>query len=190
MSTVNVKQTGDWAKAEALLAAAPERFEEAIEVALQGEAEFLRGKMVGAFGRDGGGKFSAQSPQTKATGGKGKALVRSGELRASIGVVDAPGKHGKFIGVPAQSGDRNVRLADVHENGRTIVQVMTPAMQRYLQATLPPGPGTGGGGTGIIVSRIPARPFVQPTFERQKGKIPKRFVKRMAEALGGDYGNA
>lgn len=189
MSTINVKQTGDWAKAEALLSAAPARFNEAIEVALQGEAEFLRGKMVGRFGRGGGGKFSAQAVTTKATGGRGKPLVRTGELRNSIGVVDGPGDHSKFIGVPAQSGDRNVRLADIHENGRTIVQAMTPAQRRYLHAVLPPGGGKGGG-TGIIVSHIPARPFVQPTFDAEAPKIPARFVKRMADALGGDYGSA
>lgn len=190
MSTINVKQTGDWAKAEALLAAAPARFDAAMDEALAAEAEFLRGKVVGAFGRDGKGGFTAQAASTKATGGKGKSLVRTGELRNSIGVVDGPGKHSKFIGVPAASGDRNVRLADIHENGRTVVQQMTPAQQKFLHATLPPGGGTGGGGTGIIVSRIPARPFVEPTFTRQEPKIPKRFVKRLADALESDYGTA
>ncbi len=189
MTTINVKMTGDWEKAQELLNAAPARFDAALDEALTAEAEFLRGRIIGRFGRGGGGQFSAQSPLTKLTGGKGKALVRSGELRGSIGVVDGPGKHSKFIGVPAEAGDRNLKLADIHENGRTIVQPMSDQQRKFLHATLPDGGGKGGG-TGIIVTHIPARPFVQPVFEAERSKIPKRVVKRLAEALEGDYGNA
>lgn len=186
---LTVKKVGDWDQAAKLLKVLPSELDAAIQTAVMGEAEYLRGQIVKQFGR----VKPALSPLTvKTRGGGSKPLQRTGNLKGSIGVVQK-GKHEAFVGVPASSA--GARLADIHENGRVITMRMTDKMRKFLHAALPeqvgprlPSGAFGSSDTGILVIHIPPRPFVAPVWEREQPKIPKRFMARILTALGGKLG--
>lgn len=177
-----IKLTGDWVQAQAILNALPKDLDNAIQSAIEGEAQVLRSAIVRHLGKVKPGL----SPFTGMTGKRkgSKPLIDTGEMRNSIGVV--MGHHEAFIGIPRSSG--GYRLADIHEKGRVIVQRMTDKQRRFLHATIGRKASKVGSGTGVLVIHIPARPFVAPAFAEQRPKIPARLMARIVAALGTKLG--
>lgn len=171
-----IKKTGPWAKAAALLAAAPRRMQAALDKALLQEGQFLRTKIVEGIREQapGGQPFLPLAPTTLAIrqfrGFRGtKALLVAGDLRNSITVT----KDGDrvFVGVHrtarSRSGKSLVDIAALQEQGsRPIVVRLTPRARAFLHAAFRRAgldrPRRGHAGIGIAVQRIPPRPFMGP----------------------------
>ncbi len=87
-------------------------------------------------------------------------------------------------------------MAKVQEEGSRPISIrMTPKMRRFLFAMFGrsrnrPVEGPPEGGTGIIVVRIPARPFLRPVFDKfaKKTVIRQRFLDRVAICFRGQFG--
>lgn len=183
-----VKIVGDWKKAKQILAASPGALAEAVpqavmRVALTWEAQMKknlgRGVAPLAGGRRGGGK------------GGSRPLNKSGDLRGSIH-AEQDGD-GAFIGVNKQAAGHDGKvynIARVHEFGATIVQVMTDKQRRFLFAVVFTGEAkkAAGGVKGFLFIRIPARPFVQPTYDSEAPKAPRLFLRELSKLLGGSLG--
>lgn len=165
---MTIRLTGDWNKAETLLATAEARLQRASDKALMREANYLRREIVlGIRSQAPGGKrFKPLAEATlrarRARGFTGtKALIVTGDLRNSIKVT----KLGKivFVGilrtVRGRGGQELVNIGAVHEFGSRD-------------------------------GRIPARPFLRPEFDAWLPKAKERFEGQLAKALGGDYGTA
>jgi hypothetical protein len=189
---IDIRLVGDWQLADKILSVSSTQMQVAADMAIGQEAEFYVGK-IKQYMRS--GSFAPLSPNTLAVaGGKsgGKPLFRSGDLRNAVTSVTTG--DGTFIGVPrgapGGAGKPMVNIARVHEEGATIVMRMTPAMRRFLHARLPKriGPSLPSGkfnssSTGIIVIKIPARPFIQPIYDKFGPGTEKRFVARLVKIL-------
>lgn len=211
MSGVDLKLAGDWNKASVILGTSPAALKAAIDRAVLQEAQLMRKKIVQGIREQapGGQRFKPLSRTTIAMrrargGGRGstKALIDRGDLRNSIKVVKKTGVGGSeaFVGVlrsaRGRNGQRLVNIAKVHEFGsNTIVIRVTPAMRKFLMATfrdagLPPQPGKGGFKRGIIVMKIPARPYIRPVIEKffDGPDAAARFQARVSSGMGGIMG--
>jgi len=191
-----VSRTGDWARARRLLTAAPQRLQAAIGTAVRQEAHALRNEIVQGLTRQapGGEPLKPPSPLTIAARelegfGGTKALIVRGDLRNSITVVVQGDE--AFIGVSrsarSKDGASMVDLAKLHEfGGPPVIIPMTPKMRRFLFALLRQAgkEPTGGGGRGVIVVQVPARPFLRPAFEKFREGASRRFLERVARELG------
>ncbi len=194
----SVTRTGDWARARALLAAAPARLQGAIATALRQEAEVLRREIVQGLTRQApGGSPLAQPEDTtlaarrlKGFGGSKSLIVRA-DLRNGIATIVRGDE--AFVGVPRAArgadGASLVRIAEVQEFGSNpIVIPMTDAMRRFVFAVLreagKPLGGGGSGGRGVVVVQVPARPFLRPAFEQFKPRAQRRFLARVAALTG------
>lgn len=187
---------GSWRAVRRLLAAAPEKLRRAVDRAVLQEAHLYRKEVVQGLtsGSPGGQRLAPLAPSTLATrrarGIRGtKPLIARGDLRRSIAVVRTPG--GVFVGVRrtahSRDGGRLVDIARVHEFGKVVVFRMTERSRRYVamvlrQAGVPPT-GTGGGPGGIVVTRIPARPFLRPVFEKLAPGAPARVFARVLRSF-------
>ncbi|KKN72178.1 hypothetical protein LCGC14_0413150 [marine sediment metagenome] len=204
---MSVTKVGDWGKAQAILGASSAKFRKAFDKALLQEAQFFRKKIIQGFTRQapGGKKFrklarsTLRSRRFKGFRGR-KALIRTAELRNSVTLVKK--REGIFVGVlrsaRGKDGRKLVDIALLMEKGsRPIVIRITPKMQRFLAAMF------GGrrarrlkkksaGVQGIIIIKIPARPFLAPIFKRfgRPSMVKNRFLARVAKQLKGDYGVA
>jgi hypothetical protein len=191
-----VSRTGDWARARRLLTAAPERLHAAIGTAVRQEAHALRNEIVQGLTRQapGGEPLKPPSPLTLAARqlegfGGSKALIVRGDLRNSI-VVIVEGDEA-FIGVSrsarSKDGAAMVDVAKLNEfGGPPVIIPITPKMRRFLFALLRQAgkEPTGGSGRGVIVVRVPARPFLRPAFDTFREGASKRFLERVAKELG------
>lgn len=197
-------KVGNWEKALRILDAAPKRLAEAQQKAVLQEAQFFRGKIVEGIREQapGGQAFAPLAPTTLAIrqfrGFRGtKALIHHGDLRNSVAVV----REGEavFVGVlrSAQSRDGAalVNVAAAHEYGsKPIARKLSPKARAFLHAAFRSAgiekPTAGGVKTGVVVSQIPARPFLGPAFEKygQPEDVSRRFLGRIAKLLGGDFG--
>lgn len=184
MANVKLTLTGDWIATAKMLSGVKVNMARALKQAVKQEAHFLVAEMKKQF-RDLKPPLSPNTLLTKKRGGS-KPLLASGDMRNSI-VPVFDGDFGVFIGVPRSAN--GYMLADIHENGRIIVQRITPKQRRFLHAKLGKhGSGGKGGGTGVMVIHIPARPFIGPVIEAEKDRIGPRILGRVAErvaALGG-----
>ena len=202
---MGVQKIGDWKLAQRILATSKRDFDRAIAKTLLQEALFYKKQIVQGIRKQapGGKAFKPISKNTRtvrrALGFRGtKALIRNGDLLRSIQVVRR--RNGVFIGIPRTVSDKQGRkiadLARIHEEGsRPIVIRVTPKMRRFLFATLGGGAGGGSGGdgrTGIVVIKIPARPFLAPVLARwgKPSSAVPRVTKRMAKNLQFKYGKA
>ena len=182
-----VKQVGDWKAAMALLAAGPAAVKAAIPKALMQEGLHFEASMKKNIGKGVAGIEARAN-------GSSRPLVKSGDLRASIHAE----KDGDavFIGINKGApghGGKVANIAAVHEFGATIMQLMTPKQRRYLFGVVFKGEAkssmSGGGAMkGYLFIRIPARPFIRPTFDREGPGAPARFLKRVLALLGGKFG--
>jgi hypothetical protein len=193
---VAVKRTGDWDRARQLLAGIPERLARATDQALRQEAQLLRAQVVqGLTSQAPGGKglepLSRNTLAARRLQGFGgtKALIRRGDLRGAIAAVVRNGR--AWVGVPRKAtGPDGASLADVAElnefGSDPIVIPITPRMRRFLFALRRAGgesPSAGSGVPGVIVTRIPARPFLRPVFEQFQREGTRRFLMRVAKLM-------
>ncbi|ACY13285.1 hypothetical protein [Haliangium ochraceum] len=193
---MSARKTGDWAAARRLLQAAPARLQRAVGTALRQEAQALRTEIVQGLTKQAPGGASLQPPSAltlaarkRAGRGGTKALLVRGDLRNAITTIVRGDE--AFIGVPrkarSKDGTSLVDVARVQEFGEgPIVIPMTPAMRRFLFALLREAGETprGGSGKGVVVVHIPARPFLRPAFRAFAKGAQKRFLGRVASALG------
>ena len=191
-----VSRTGDWARARRLLTAAPQRLQAAIGTAVRQEAHTLRNEIVQGLTNQspGGEPLKPPSPLTIAARqledfGGSKALIVRGDLRNSITVIVQGDE--AFIGVSrsarSKDGASMVDLAKLHEfGGPPVIIPITPKMRRFLFALLRKAgkEPTGGGGRGVIVVQVPARPFLRPAFDKFREGASRRFLERVARELG------
>ena len=191
-----VSRTGDWARVRRLLTAAPQKLQSAIATAVRQEAHVLRNEIVqGLTSQSPGGEpLAPPSPLTLAARqlegfGGTKSLIVRGDLRNSI-VVIVEGDEA-FIGVSrsarSKDGAAMVDVAKLNEFGGppTIIPI-TPKMRRFVFALLRQAgkEPTGGGGRGVIVVQVPARPFLRPAFDKFRQGANQRFLERVARELG------
>jgi hypothetical protein len=196
---VLIRKVGDWSKVLDAFGRAPKALEDAVRRATIREGQFLRGKIVEGIREQapGGKRFEPLAETTLAVrkfqGFSGtKALLKRGDLRNSISVNRE--KDGVFIGVHrtarGKDGKSMIDVAAVHEYGsKPIVIRITPKMRAFLmvafrKAGLPYKPGNG---TGIIVSKVKARPFLRPVFEAHAdgGQSARRVEENMIKFLKG-----
>lgn len=200
MAKTGVRLIGDWVQAKKILDAAPEDLKQARSKALLQEGLYLLKQLQQNFKK-------VAPPNAQSTidnKGSSTPLVNNRDLYNSMALFPEKPKDEVFIGIPAaakargSAGGRNskgqftshvkgaeiVRLIDIHENGKIVVQQMTDKQRKFLHAKLGKSGATGGGGTGVIVIHIPARPFVKPTFEQNPPeKIAERFLARLISNL-------
>jgi hypothetical protein len=193
---MSVQRTGDWALARRLLGAAPTRLKAGVERGLRQEAELLRKGIVDGLTSQapGGQPIQPPAPLTLAARklknfGGTKALLVRGVLRNAIALV-ARGD-AVFIGVPrtarGKGGAPLVRVAELQEFGSApTVLPLTSAMRRFLFLLLRRAGQSprGGPGSGVVVVRIPARPFLRPAFDAFRKDAGAHFLRRVATALG------
>lgn len=206
---IDIARTGDWGRALSILQVGAARLRFAMDRAVLQEAQLFRRKVVEGFRTQspGGRAFQPLSETTLAvrrfTGFTGtKALIVRGDLRNSISVIKRTTPLGAeaFVGVlrsaRGRGGRRLVNIAEIHEFGtRPFAIEVTPAMRRFLMAAFrqelgPPSGGGGGLSRGIIIVRIPPRPFIQPVADAFfSGPVAAaRFQARVAVNLGGIFG--
>lgn len=192
---MTVQRTGDWARARRLLAAAPRRLEHAISTAVKQEAQLLRTEIVQGITKQAPGGEDLKPPSEltlaarKLRGfGGSKALMVRADLRNSISAIVRGTE--AFIGVlrsaRSKDGKSLVNVAQVQEYGSDpIIIPMTAAMRRFLFALLKKAnqEPKGGSGKGVIVVKVPARPFMRPAFEKFANGAQRRFLQRVARLL-------
>ncbi len=200
-----INRVGQWVDKTRALKKAELQTRRCLDKSLKQEGHFLRKKVVQGIRKQapGGQKFKKLRPNTRRArrlkNFRGtKALIRGGDLVGSIAVVTKP--LGVFIGVLRTARTANgyalVNVAKIQEEGsRPITIRMTPKMRRFLFAMLPkrrrrvqhPLRSPGG---GIIIIRIPARPFLKPVFEKyaKSAVIRARFIARFQLCMGGEFG--
>lgn len=198
MAGIKVTKTGEWEVARFKLATGVTATAPAIKRALAQEANWLRKVIVQGIRkqRPGGQQFAKLSRMTIATrrlqGFRGrKALIRNGDLIGSINVKKFNGGFGAFVGIlrtaKSKDGERLINVALAHEYGIGPFTIqMTDKMRRFLFAAMaasrikPTSDGSGGG-TGVVVIRVQARPFFRPVFEKvaKPALIKDRMLRRV-----------
>lgn len=187
---VGLKMVGDWKSAKEVLAAAPADLDQAMEAAVAALSELVAGAIKKKIGS---GVNPPNSSFTILMKKSSKTLINKGDLRNAARAIKV-GKMKYFVGIPAAlSGGRGghklgdiVKLAEVLEEGRTIVMRMTDKMRKFLFATLAKKASkipSKGGSTGILVIHIPPRPFIQPVFDDYKPRAGKLFEEYLLKNL-------
>lgn len=181
---------GDWERAQKILAAAPADLKQALRKALSQESLYLLTELQKNFKK-------VTPPNARSTirqKGSSRPLVNDRDLYNGMQIVHK-GDLEKFIGIPRSAPARGknakggiVRLAEIHENGKVIVQQMTDKQRKFLHAFFKKSGGSsggsGGGSGGVLVIHIPARPFIGPTFAANPpDKIADRMVDRIVSNL-------
>lgn len=192
---MTVQRTGDWAVVRRLLATAPAQLERAVGTALRQEAQLLRKEVVQGITRQSPGGEALEQPseltlaarKLRGFGGT-KALMVRGDLRNAVTAIVRGTE--AFVGVPRKARGKDgaplVDVAKVQEFGSAPTVIpMTPAMRRFLFAVLKKAgkEPEGGGGKGVVVVRIPPRPFLRPAFRKFARGAQKRFLGRVAGLL-------
>ncbi len=193
---MTVQRTGDWARARRLLAAAPLKIERAITTAVKQEAQLLRTEIVQGITKQapGGEDIAPPAPLTLAARklrgfGGSKALMVRADLRNSISAIVRGTE--AFVGVlrkaRGKDGKSMVNVAQVQEFGSDpIVIPMSDAMRKFMFALLKTAGEEGKGnssGRGVVVVKVPARPFMRPAFRKFAKGAQKRFLQRVARLL-------
>lgn len=173
------------------------RFNKALERAIAKEGKRLAGQMSRKIRSNIAPKLS---PFTRASrrlaGFRGtKTLVVSGDLAAApVHVLGEP-KTTMFIGIPrgarAKNGRDLVDVAGIHEHGSTIVLAVTPRMRRFIailmrKARIKPTGRRRRRATGIMVIKIPARPFARPTMLHAQIVTPGKVLEELTRYLKAD----
>lgn len=191
-----ISRTGDWARARELLSNTSGRLKGAVERAMKQEAHALRNEVVSGLTAQapGGEPIRPPAPVTLAArqldgfGGTKSLLVRC-DLRNAISVI-ADGDE-VFIGVlrsaKSSTGESLADIAQIQEfGGPPVIIPITPKMRGYLavlfkRAGSPRRPGSG---RGVVVTQVPARPFLRPSFEKLRAGAGRRLLERLADELG------
>lgn len=202
MAVGGIKFTGDWAKAAKTFGVLKRDFNAKLKVAIKQEAHFFEAK-IKEYMSD-AGNFVPLSPATlamrKLAGFAGeKPLNASGALKGAVTVVPNTPALKHFVGIlrtarSSKGGKASrslINVAHIMENGATIVMRMTPAMRRFLFGVLFKGqPKTGKQPVhkGLLIIKIPARPFVSPVFEKYGPTSAKRIQARLVKLFDGQLG--
>ena len=196
---MSVAKIGDWARAAESLGRAARGMNSSIDRALRAEAQGLRTEIISGLTDQapGGSPIQALAPSTLAArrlaGFRGtKALVRRADLRNAITVVARD--MSAFVGVPRKTvrGNDLVDVAKENEFGfGPIVIRITERMRRFLAVLLREMGGDrqaakgAGGGSGVVIVNVPARPFLRPAFEKWRVGVRERFLRRIGRDLFG-----
>jgi hypothetical protein len=194
---MNVRRVGSWALAARVLQRTARNLERSIGAALSEEAQALKTEITRGLTTQspGGQSLARPSPITLAgrklegVGGQ-RALLATLELRRSISAIVRG--LGAFVGVPKDArgsdGRSLVRVGEVQEFGhQAFVIRLTPAMRRFLgvlRRRVRGSAPSGRSSSGVIVVRIPARPFLRPAFARFARGSQVRFLRRLQRRLG------
>jgi len=169
-----VMKVGDWNKARAAVGSMAARMRNATNKASRQEAQLYRKMVLRAFssrGKSNGKAWAKLKPQTIRKKGSSKPLVASGQLRASITVVEKGDTI--FVGVSSKKrrsdGGSLVDIAAVHEFGKVIAQRR---------------------GTSVVLTQIPKRSFLQATSDAhfKPDDVRKRYAQRVALLMGPGWG--
>ena len=189
-------RTGDWARARELLSNTAGRLKGAVEKSLRQEAHALRNEVVrGLTAQAPGGEpirppapLTLAARQLKGVGGTKSLLVRA-DLRNAISVITDGDE--VFIGVlrsaKSSTGESLADIARVQEfGGPPVIIPLTPKMRRYLAVLLKRAgvAPSAGSGRGVVVTQVPARPFLRPAFEKFRQGAGQRLLSRIARELG------
>lgn len=200
-----------WSKAQRIVLTMQPEYRIAVALAIKQEAQFLRTKIVQNLtsgGQQAGAPFAPLAPNTVVSRRykrrpEGKVLLDTADLRNSI-TVHTEGDTA-FVGVPRSARGRDGRplanIARVHENGQTIAIPVTRAMLRFLMAMF----RTGGaqrqtskpGGLrvgGVLIVKIPARPFIMPVVQKHylgaaAPEAKRRFLSRVGRLMRNQLGS-
>lgn len=201
---LGLKFFGAWADASRIATTMSEKFGKAAERAVMKEAHRLRGLIIRNItggGRPAGAPFAELSPLTlvmrkfrRGFGGS-KPLIQTAALRNSISVVKVGGG-AVFVGVMRKASKKGVNVAELMEFGSKQYSIkMTPKMRRFLMkafrmAGLVSSGAKGSGGGGMLVIKIPARPFIGPVVDKEAkpADVQRRFWENVAKDMGGDFG--
>jgi hypothetical protein len=195
---MTIRKTGEWRKAQAILARGARELGKSVDRALTQEAHALRAALVEGLDKQApaGQALTPLAPLTIAARQlrrfRGtKVLIRTAELRNAFAVIRRASL--VFVGIPGTARGRDghslsVR-AEAHEYGAgpTIVPI-TPRMRRFLFALYrKAGRDTTrrGGGSGVVVIQIPPRPFMRPVLAAFQVGATRRFLARVAGDLTG-----
>lgn len=197
---VGIQLFGDWERARATVNTMVGKYQLALKKSTLQEAHFLRAKMIDYIKTSGDGAMKPLAASTLAVrrfkGKNGtKPLIVTGGLRNSI-TVKWIGTETAFIGVLASAEQGRVKIAEIAENGITIVMPYTPKAHRFLMAAFRnaglAGEYSGASRTSIVVIRIPPRPIMAPVIEKyaKPEMVKARFQKNLALNMGGILGSA
>ena len=191
-----ISRTGDWARARELLSNTSGRLKGAVERAMKQEAHALRNEVVSGLTAQapGGEPIRPPAPLTLAArqlegfGGTKSLLVR-GDLRNAISVI-ADGDE-VFIGVlrsaKSSTGESLADIAQIQEfGGPPVIIPITSKMRRYLAVLLKRAgtPRVSGSGRGVVVTQVPARPFLRPAFDKFRAGAARCLLERIAREPG------
>lgn len=200
---IKMRMKGAWKAAMNDLRTARTRFPRAIDKSVAQEAQMARKMIIDGIREQApaGKRFLPLSRLTvalrRSQGFRGsKALTRTGALIGNI-AAKRQGRGRYFVGVlrgaTTRTGTAITTIARMNEEGATFVVRVTPRMRRYLMAALRQAgksrarPGTGALKRGIMVVRIPARPFIGPVIDvinSQRAETRRRMIGRVAKELG------
>ena len=194
---MELRKTGNWAFAAKMVTGEANRFRGVLQTVLRQEAELLRKEIVQGLTKQApdGKKFRPLSQLTLAARRLRrfhgtKALMVRGDLRNNISAI-VRGEEA-FIGVHRKAKDKAgkpvIDIAKLNEYGSNpIVIPVTPKLRRFLAALYREAgiPSRKSSGKGVVVTRIPPRPFLRPAFERFSRGAEKRVFETLAKALGG-----
>ncbi len=121
-----------------------------------------------------------------------KALIVSGDLRNSIVTEYSESKKEGFVGILYQTkskdGKSMVNIAEIQEYGTKPFAVKrTPKMRKFLamvaskSGLISYSPNYRG--KGVYIIKIPARPFIAPTFEAWKKGLEQRIFVSFGRAI-------
>jgi phage gpG-like protein len=159
---MKIKLTGPWKRTSVALRTAESRLKKLSERLLLKEAQYLRKKIVQGIRKQApGGKAFVPLKRTtierRQRGGFGgtKALIVTGDMRNAI-KVSKLNNGAVFVGI----------LRSARSKGGSIL-VNIAAIHEY----------------GAPKAKIPARPFMRPTFEAEKKAIQERFGKALFDGM-------
>ena len=202
---IGVSKTGEWQKAitDISAIASPGVFQRAMRKTLQQDGIWLRKQIVTGIRKQApaGKKFKPLAASSVATrrfrGFRGqKALIRSGDLRNSIQVkmVGTAAFVGALRSKRSRDGRSLANIARAQEFGTKPKAVtITPKMRRFLFAmlrTTKATRGVAGAGGGVIIIKIPPRPFLRPVFDKfgAPSVIRPRLMARLQLNMKGKLG--
>jgi len=196
---MSIQKTGDWRRAQRILAKGARDLGRSVDRALLQEAHALRTALVEGLDKQApaGHALTPLAPLTVAARQlrrfRGtKVLIRTAELRNALAVIRRASL--VFVGIPGTARGRDGHslsaraLAHEYGSGPTIVPI-TPRMRRFLFALYRQAgraaQRTDGPGAGVVVIQIPPRPFMRPVLAAFQVGATRRFLTRVAADLTG-----
>jgi len=192
--TIEPKGFGD---ARRKLESLKRRLPGAISQAIGYEATVLAGDIRRGIRNQapGGRRFRPLAESTKKRKGSSKALIDHGDLLRSIKAEQFQRdklESAYFVGVnkhvKTRDGKEMWNIAEIHEKGSKKFTIrITPKLRRFWFAMFKAGVFSAPlkrRRTIIEHPGVPARPFLQPSFDKWKTGAEKRIIDRVKKRLG------